>query len=139
MKGRRLLSMLLDVIIAIMLWVLITAYEINIFLLLPLFLSLYFLTFEPLFLTSPGKWLVNFKIIKTHDSKTNIRILILGRNIAKIFTIITVFGILFNIISILSENGESWYDKNLGLSVTDSKTNELTDVQKNWRKHFKNK
>ena len=140
MIKNRLLSILLDLILSISFFIFIVNYACGVLIeykYAPLSFIIYYSIFDIIFCTSPGKWLVNLKIIQTGNYDINKRLLILTRSIFKIFTIFTIIGIVINIISILSEK-YSWYDKVLGLSVVDTKKGELTSTQKAWRKHFKN-
>jgi len=116
MIKNRLLSIILDTTFSFILFIIIDDYIIYIFKYAPIFFIIYFTVIEIIFCTSPGKWLVNLKIIQTGNLVINKRLLILFRGILKIITIFTAFGIILNIICIIG-NKYSWYDKILGLSL----------------------
>jgi len=80
---------------------------------------LYFILFEVIFYTSPGKWLFNIRITSSNFSKPA-RKQLFFRALLKLFTLVTVFGAVLNSVLILSYK-YSWYDYVLGLPVEDSK------------------
>lgn len=101
-------------------------------------LLVYFIIPEVLFYTTFGKWLFGLKVKKYRDSGGNKRVLMLGRQLLKFFSIFSMIGILPTFI-IYGTQGFCWYDKVLGVYMFDSKSDGLTDVQRNWREHFDDK
>ena len=100
----------------------------------------YFLLFEVLFFTSPGKWLFNLKI-KSYETPKPKRLHVLVRAFLKMASCITIIGGFVNL-AVYIANGYCWYDKILGLYISDNRNSSphqegLTETQKNWREHFK--
>ncbi len=96
---------------------------------------IYFILFEVIFYTSPGKWLFNLRIT-THNNEHPKRKILFFRAILKLLTLVSVFGAIVNFVFLLS-NKYSWYDNILGLSVEVYKQDKLTNTQEEWRKYFK--
>ena len=78
-------------------------------------LLIYFILFEVIFNTSPGKWLYNLRITSNFGLIPKKKLLFY-RAVLKLFTLITVFGAIVNCILIINDNF-SWYDNVLNLSV----------------------
>jgi uncharacterized RDD family membrane protein YckC len=98
-----------------------------------LFISIiYWVFIEVIFKQSFGKWI--FRLHFVNYSRFNLSYAILYRNLLKAFIISSGLGILINLIYYLVTK-KSGYDKIIGTDVT-IKDYGLTDIQKNWRKHF---
>ncbi len=95
----------------------------------------YFFILESIWLTSPGKWLLNLRIVSIEPNKIN-RLNVIFRSVFKFAMIFSLFGVVITFFSWLSVR-YVWYDKLLGLNIIDNSDGKLTAVQKNWRKHFK--
>ena len=79
------------------------------------FFFFFFLLWESIFLTSIGKWLMNIRV-ENINQRGSIRFKLFFRSLLKYFTIISILGIILNIVYLFKRK-QTWYDQILGLAV----------------------